>query len=64
MKNRQIPNVLVYGVLFAVVFGISLWLLASRNESPTNWILYVAMAGAIVAALAKFGLHSVSSRVE
>jgi len=58
MKNKQIPNPLVYGVLFAVVLGITTWLLAFHNDSPTNWILYLTIAVAALAALVKFVLFS------
>jgi len=57
-RNTQIPNMIVYGALYAVVFGISIWLLAFHKESPTNWILYVIMAWAVLAGLVKFALHS------
>ena len=57
-RNTQIPNKIVYGALYAVIFGISIWLLAFHKESPTNWFLYVIMAGAILAGLVKFVLHS------
>ena len=56
-RNSQIPNMLVYGVLYAIVFGISIWLLAFHKENPTNWMLYVLMTMAILAALVKFALN-------
>ena len=56
--NKQIPNAIVYGVLYAIIFGISVWLLAFHKESPTNWILYVAMVTAVVAGLVRFALLS------
>jgi len=57
-QNKQIPNMVVYGALYAIVFGISIWLLAFHKESPTNWILYVVMGLAVLAGLIKFALHS------
>jgi len=57
-RNKQIPNMVVYGVLYAIIFGISIWLLAFHKESPTNWILYVAMVVAVLAGLVKFALDS------
>ncbi len=57
-RNKQIPNVIVYGVLYAMIFGISIWLLAFHKESPTNWILYVAMFIAVLAGLVRFALLS------
>ena len=57
-RNKQIPNMVVYGVLYAIIFGISIWLLAFHKESPTNWILYVGMIVAVLAGLVKFALHS------
>ena len=61
-RNKQIPNVIVYGVLYAMIFGISIWLLAYHKDSPTNWVLYVAMFMAVVAGLVKFALVSRKSR--
>jgi hypothetical protein len=57
-RNKQIPNLVVYGVLYAIIFGISIWLLAFHKESPTNWVLYVALALAVLAGLVKFALHA------
>ena len=57
-RNKQIPNMVVYAVLYAIVFGISIWLLAFHKENPTNWILYVLMAVAVLAGLLHFALHS------
>jgi len=57
-KNKQIPNMVVYGALYTVIFGISIWLLGFHKESPSNWILYVAMIAAVLAGLVKFALHS------
>ena len=57
-RNKQIPNMIVYGLLYAIIFGISIWLLAFHKESPTNWILYVAMFMAVLAGLVRFALLS------
>ena len=56
--KKQIPNMIVYVALYAVIFGVSGWLLVFHEESPTNWILYVAMFVAILAGLVKFALHT------
>jgi predicted membrane channel-forming protein YqfA (hemolysin III family) len=56
--NTQIPNIIVYAVLYAAVFGISIWLLVFHDESPTNWVLYIAMIWSVLAGLVKFALHS------
>jgi len=61
-KNKQIPNMVVYAVLFAMIFGTSIWLLAFDKESPTNWILYVAMGAAVAAGLLKLALSSRKGR--
>ncbi len=61
-SKKQIPNMIVYGVLYAIIFGISIWLLAFHKESPTNWILYVAMVLAVLGGLVKFALHSRKKR--
>jgi len=55
--NKQIPNVLVYATLYATIFGISIWLLIAHIESPTNWLLYVAMIGSVLAGLIKLAVH-------
>ena len=55
--KKQIPNMVVYLAVYAVLFGISGWLLIFHEENPTNWVLYVGMAYSLVAALAKFALH-------
>jgi uncharacterized membrane protein HdeD (DUF308 family) len=52
--KKQIPNMTVYIALYAVVFGISIWLLAFHDESPTNWVLYLAMIVSLLAGLVKF----------
>lgn len=56
-RNTQIPNMIVYGVLYAIVFGISIWLLTFHKENPTNWVLYVLMTVAVLAGLARLLLH-------
>jgi len=56
-RKKQIPDILVFGVLYALVFGISIWLLAFDKESPTNWILYPCMVLALFAGAVKYLLH-------
>ena len=58
MKNVQIPNIIVYIVIYVVLFGTSIWLLVFYPESPNNWLLYVGMVWAVLAGLVKFALHS------
>ncbi len=55
--RKEIPNFVVYLTLYALVFGISIWLLVYHRESPTNWILYIALTVSVVAALVKVALH-------
>ena len=57
-RNIQIPNIYAYGAVYAVVFGISIWLLVFHKDNPTNWLLYVGMAILIVGGLGKLALHS------
>jgi RsiW-degrading membrane proteinase PrsW (M82 family) len=57
-RKTQVPNPIVYVALYGVIFGISFWLLVAHKESPTNWLLYVAMIGSVLAGLVKFILHS------
>ena len=56
-RNIQIPNIIVYFVVYAVLFGICIWLLVFHPESPNNWFLYVAMVWSVLAGLVKFALH-------
>ena len=56
-RNIQIPNIIVYFVVYAVLFGISIWLLVFHPESPNNWFLYVGMVWAVLAGLVKFAWH-------
>ena len=56
--TKRIPNLIVYTALYAVVFGISIWLLVFHPESPTNWLLYPMMIWAVLGGLVKFALHS------
>ena len=53
----QIPNAIVYAVLYAVVFGISICLLVFHPDNPTNGYLYVLMIVAAVTGIAKFALN-------
>ena len=55
--KKQIPNMIVYLALYAAIFGISIWLLV-YHESPTNWVLYIAMIASILAGVVKFALHT------
>ena len=48
----------VYVALYAAIFGISIWLLVFHNESPTNWVLYIAMIVSVLSGLVKFALHT------
>jgi uncharacterized membrane protein YdjX (TVP38/TMEM64 family) len=57
-RKTQIPNLVVYVVLYAILFGISIWLLIVDKESPTNWMLYVGMIWAVLGGLVKFIVHS------
>ncbi|PYS71414.1 MAG: hypothetical protein DMF69_10505 [Acidobacteria bacterium] len=56
--KKQIPNIVVYIALYAVLFGISGWLLVFHPENPTNWLLYVGLIYSTLAALVKFALHT------
>lgn len=56
--NSQIPNVLVYAALYAIVFGVCLWVLITDRESPSNWLAYAAMIAAVLAGAIKFAVHS------
>lgn len=57
-KKTQIPNLVVYVAIYGILFGISIWLLITDKDSPTNWLLYLGMIGSILAGLVKFILHS------
>ena len=55
--KKNIPNMVVYSVLYAALFGISIWLLVFHGESPTNWLLYPMMIWSVLGGLVKFALH-------
>jgi len=55
--KKQVPNTVVYLALYAILFGISIWLLVFHGESPTNWLLYPMMIWSVLAGLVKFALH-------
>jgi len=57
-RKTQIPNLAVYTALYAILFGISIWLLIAHKENPTNWLLYVMMIWAVLAGVIKFAAHS------
>jgi hypothetical protein len=57
-RKTEIPNLVVYAALYAILFGISLWLLIAHKENPTNWLLYPMMIWAVLAGLVKFVVHS------
>lgn len=57
-RNTQIPNILVYAVLYAILFGVSIWVLISDRESPSNWLVYAGLIVSVLAAAIKFAVHS------
>lgn len=57
-RNTQIPNIIVYAAAYAIVFGVSIWVLIANPESPTNWFLYAGMIWAVLAGVIKFAIHS------
>ena len=57
-RNTQIPNIIVYAVLYAIIFGIGIWVWIADRESPTNWLLYAGIIGAVLAGAIKFAVHS------
>lgn len=56
--NTQIPNVMVYSALYAVIFGVCTWVLITDRESPTNWLAYALLIGSVLAGAIKFAVHS------
>jgi ABC-type uncharacterized transport system permease subunit len=46
-RKTQIPNLVVYAAIYAIIFGISIWMLIAHKENPTNWLLYVGMIGSV-----------------
>jgi hypothetical protein len=57
-RNTQIPNMLVYVALYAVLFGVSIWVLIADSEGPNNWLVYAGMIGSVLAGAIKFAVHS------
>jgi hypothetical protein len=58
VNRTQIPNIIVYVVLYAILFGVSIWVLLTDRESPTNWLLYAGLIWAVLAGAIKFAVHS------
>jgi disulfide bond formation protein DsbB len=56
--KTQIPNIVVYVALYAILFGVGIWVLIADRESPTNWLVYVGMIVSISAGVIKFAVHS------
>jgi len=56
--NTQIPNIVVYVALYAIIFGISIWSLIAHRDSPSNWLAYAAPIGSVLAGVIKFAAHS------
>lgn len=56
--NTQIPNIIVYAALYAIIFGLGIWVLIADREGPTNWLVYAAMIGSVLAGVIKFAVHS------
>jgi len=56
--NTQIPNMIVYVALYAILFGVCIWVLITDRENPTNWLAYAAMIGSVLAGAIKFAVHS------
>ena len=56
--NKQIPNMVVYAALYAIIFGVCIWVLITDHESPTNWLAYAAMIGSVLAGAIKLAVHS------
>lgn len=57
-RNTQIPNKIVYVVLYGIAFGVCIWLLIAHSDSPTNWQVYVLMIWAVLSAVIQFAVHS------
>ena len=56
--NTQIANPIVYAALYVIIFAISIWVLITDRESPTNWLAYAAMIGSVLLGAIKFALHT------
>ena len=56
--NTQIPNIMVYAALYAIVFGVGIWVLIANPESPTNWLVYAGLIGSVLAGAIKFAINS------
>jgi hypothetical protein len=57
-RHTQIPNIIVYAALYAIIFGVSIWTLIAHRESPSNWLAYAAMIASVLAGVIKFAAHS------
>lgn len=57
MKVNGNSNMVVYVTLYALVFGLSIWVLIADRESPTDWLAYAAMIGSVLAGAVKFAVQ-------
>ena len=57
--NRQIPNLLVYIALYATIYGISAWVLATDKDLPASHrlLVYFALVVPAFAGVVKYMLH-------
>ena len=57
--NRQIPNLSVYIALYATIYGISAWVLATDKDLPASHrlLVYLALVGSAFAGVVKYMLH-------
>jgi protein-S-isoprenylcysteine O-methyltransferase Ste14 len=54
-RKTQIPDWVVYVVVYGIVFGVSAFVMIRDPEGSTNWVLYVGVIWAVAAGAVKFG---------
>ncbi len=63
-RNRQIPKVIIYVALYAIMFGVDVWLLTNgreRSERDT-WIIYISVIGSVFVGSCKLALRTSKRR--
>ena len=63
-RNGQIPRVIIYVAVYAVMFGVDVWLLTNgreRSERET-WIIYMSVTGSVFVGFCKLALRTSKRR--
>ena len=60
--KKQVPNIVVYAVLYAIIFGTGIWLTIYHIDAVSDGIMYSAMGTAVLAGIVKSAIELNKSR--